>query len=108
MGLGSKRHLVTLQTRSSALDSFGDDGLTYTDLATAWGKIEAVSGSERLESQQIKAEVSHTITIRYAASYASIGPQDRIVYGSRTFDIVSVLDIDGRSREIEFTVKERL
>ena len=108
MGLGSKRHLVTLQTRSSALDSHGEDVLTYTTLATAWAEIKAVSSSERLESQQIKAEISHTIAIRYAASYAGIGAEDRIVYGSRTFDIVAPVDPDGRSRELEFTVKERL
>lgn len=106
--VGNKRHLFTLQTRSSALDSHGEDILSYTTLAKAWGSLEAVSATEQLESQQIKATVTHKIMIRYGASYAGIAPQDRVILGTRTFDIVSVLDKDGRSHELELTVKERL
>jgi SPP1 family predicted phage head-tail adaptor len=106
--LSNKRHLLTLETRTETPDSFGEAALSYTELATAWGSIESVNARERFEAQQVKADVSHRITLRYAASYAGLSPSDRITYGSRTFDLVSVMDRDGMSREIEILALERL
>ena len=106
--LGNKRHLLTLETRTETPDSFGEPALSYTELAQAWGSIESVSARERFDSQQVKADVSHRIKIRHAATYASLSPADRIVYGTRTFDIISAVDKDGMSREIEILALERL
>lgn len=105
---GRRRHKLTLQTRIETPDSYGEPVLTYTTLAYAWGSVEAVSGRERLESQQVQADVSHRIKIRYATEYAGLSPEDRITVGSQVFDIVSVLDRDGRRREMEITALERL
>ena len=105
---GSRRHLFTLETRSETLDDYGDAARTYTTLSKAWGKLEAVTSRERSESQQIKAEVSHRITLRYSADYASLTANDRITLGTRVFDIVTPMDKDGRSRELEILALEHL
>ena len=105
---GRRRHLFTLETRSNALDAFGDPVVTYTILATAWGGLEAVGARERFESQQVKAEVSHRIKIRYASEYDALSAEDRVTLGARTFDIVKPMDRDGRTRELEILALERL
>jgi SPP1 family predicted phage head-tail adaptor len=105
--IGGKRHLLTLEQRAEALDEYGGETLTYSELATAWGSVEAVGARERFESQQIKAEVSHRITIRYSALAATLTAADRIVLGSRVFDIVTPMDKDGRLRDLEILALER-
>ena len=105
--IGGKRHLFTLEQRGEALDTFGQDSLSYTELATAWGSLEAVGARERFESQQVQAEVSHRITIRHSAQAAALTAADRVVLGSRVFDIVTPMDKDGRSRELEILALER-
>ena len=105
--VGAKRHLFTLESRAETLDTFGEAVLTYTTLATAWGMLEAVTARERFESQQVRAEVSHRITLRYAAAYAGLSAKDRITLGSRTFDIVQPMDKDGRRKELVISALER-
>ncbi len=107
--LSNKRHLLTLETRTETPDTFGDAALSYTELAQAWASIESVSAKERFAAQQVKADVSHRIKIRFAASYATLTPADRIVYGTRIFDIITPpMDREGMSRELEILVLERL
>lgn len=106
--VGDKRHLLTFETRAEVLDTFGEAAFSYTELARVWGKLEAVSARERFDSQQTKAEVSHRITVRYGAAYAGLRAEDRITLDGRVFDIVTPMDRDGRSREIEILALERL
>ena len=106
--VGDKRHLLTFETRAEALDVYGEATLTYTTLATVWGKLEAVTARERFESQQNRSEVSHKITVRYGSSYAGLKAEDRITLGSRVFDIVQPIDREGRTRELEILALERL
>jgi len=105
--IGTKRHLLTLERQSTTLDTFGEGGLTYASFMTAWGSVEAVGSRERFESQQVKAEVSHRIKIRYSTLAATLTAADRITLGARTFDIVTPMDKDGRLRELEILALER-
>jgi len=105
--IGGKRHLFTLERRAEALDDFGEASLTYTSIGTAWGSLEAIGARERFESQQVKAEVSHRITIRYTALAATLTAADRMTLATRTFDIVTPIDKDGRMRELEIVALER-
>ena len=108
MAAGTKRHKLTLQTRTEALDAYGEATLTYATLAEAWARLSVVSAAEREDARGTEAEVTHKAIVRYASSYASLTPADRVTYGSRTFDIIDVFDPDGRSRELHMRLKERL
>jgi SPP1 family predicted phage head-tail adaptor len=107
MSCGERRHLVTLEKRTEVLDSFGDATLTYAAFTTAGASIEAVGSRERFESQQVQAEVSHRIKIRYSPLAATLTAADRITYGTRIFDVVTPMDRDGRQRELEILALER-
>lgn len=105
--ISAKRHRLTLERRAEALDDFGEAALTYTALTTAWGSVEAVGSRERFDSQQVQAEVSHRIKIRYSNLAATLTAADRITLGARIFDIVTPMDKDGRTRELEILALER-
>ena len=104
---GNKRHLLTLERRTETLDTFGEAGLSYTTLMTAWGTVEAVGSRERFESQQVQAEVSHRLTIRYSAKAATLTASDRITFDGRTFEVVTPMDKDGRRHELTILALER-
>ncbi len=107
MSAGLKRHLLTLERRTEILDDFGEATLSYTTLTTAYGSVEAATSRERFESQQVQAQVSHKLTIRYSPTAATLTAADRITFGERIFDVVTPMDKDGRRRELVIMALER-
>ena len=105
---GLRNQKFTIEQRTETLDALGDAILSYATLGTAWGNMTTISGNERLIAQQTKADVSHKIVLRYAASYATLTPADRLTLGARIFDIVSAVDPDGNRSKLELRVLERL
>lgn len=108
MKLGAMRHRLALQSRTETLDSFGDAVLSYTSIATVWGSLRAVSGRERYIAQQAQSEVSHEAIVRHTTDTESLTPEDRVTFDSRTFDVISNIDPDGRKRFRLITLLERL
>lgn len=105
MQAGKLRHRITLQAASTAKDGYGEDIQTFGTLATVWASIEPLRGRELLLAQQISAEITFRIRIRYNASLAA---EDRVIFGSRTFEIIAVLNKDERDEQIELMAKEVL
>lgn len=105
MQAGKLRHRVTFQNPPTAQNSTGQVTGSYTTLATRWGSIEPLSGRELVNAQQISAEVTHRIRVRWLSG---IAPKVRAVFGSRNFDILSVLNPEERKRELELLVREKV
>ncbi len=106
--VGRLRHRLVLQRRVETLDSYGDAVLTYTAIKTVWGQLRAVSGRERYIAQQAQADVTHEASVRHSSDSESLVAEDRIVFGSRTFDVIANVDPDGRSKFRRLTLVERL
>lgn len=106
MKAGKLRHRVTLQRAVTTADGHGDQVRTYSDLATVWADVEAIGGREFLSAQHVQADVTSRITLR-ARPGLTLTPADRIVWGTRTFDIRHVIDMQGRSREWQVLATER-
>jgi len=109
MQAGKLRHLVTLQRLSGATDTTGNETETWVDYASVRAQIEpwidsARSGREEFTGNQRTAIVYTRFRIRY---FPGISPKDRVVFGSRTFDIQAVNNRDERNFEIELICKER-
>jgi len=97
---------ITIQVSTSdSRDSFGDSTPAWTDLATVWAEIVPISGREFWAAQAVNAEKDLRITIRYRDD---ITPKNRIVYGSRVFDIQSVIDMRGMREELQIMCREEL
>jgi len=105
MKIGKLRHQITLQAPTLTQDSLGVVSETWSDTATVCAQIEAISGREFFDAARVNAEVTHRIRIRHRPG---IVPAMRVLEGTRTFDIHSVLDVDGRKRELTLMCVERV
>jgi len=100
---GQLRHKVRIFSRTVTRDAMG--GTTESRLHRAWAyaAIEPLSGAERMTAQQLESGITHRVRMR---PVDGITPRDCIVFGSRTLEIVDIVDVDSRNRELELTCKE--
>jgi len=104
MQAGKLRHRVTIQQKSVTQNSYGEEIVTWAELATVWASVEDLSGREFYEARQVPAaEVTTRVRIRYRSD---VEPTMRIVHGGRTLEIVFVLDPEGRRRETVLMCRE--
>jgi len=103
MRAGDLRHRITLQQKTETRDSFGAVIETWNDVATLYASIEPLRGKEFFDAQQVNAEVTIRIRIRYRSG---VTPNMRVLFGTRTFDIQSVINVDERNREMILMCRE--
>ncbi|HXH37555.1 MAG TPA: phage head closure protein [Thermoanaerobaculia bacterium] len=105
--IGNLRHRVIIE----ALDlvnqnSRGEPTQSATTVATVWAEIKPLIGRELFTAQQRAAQVTHGVRMRYPGT--PVTPEMRLNFNGRYFDILSVLNIDERNRELQILAKERL
>lgn len=105
---GKLRHRVTLQTATTATDSFGEPDISYSNLVTVWADVRPLGGSENVVALHQQGEIDHLVTIRYSSVVAAITGKDRVKFGTRVFDIKSIRNPDERNIMLELTCKERV
>jgi len=103
MRIGELRHRVTIQSATETQDSYGQAVLSFSTLATRWASIEQLSGREFFDASKVAAEVTHRVRIRYMTG---ITPKMRVVYGSRTFEIVAITNPEERNIALDLLCKE--
>lgn len=102
---GALRHRVTLEVPTGVADATGDPVPGWTVAAVVWAAVVPLSGQERLAAQQVVADVSHQVTLRYRAD---VTPHMRIRLGSRLFNILAVINPEERNRTLELLALEVL
>jgi len=105
MRAGTLRQKVLIQQNTPSRDSYGAEVEAWTDYAEVWASIEPARGREFWESQQVNAEVTGKIRIRYLEE---VTPKMRVKHGSRIFEIIAVINPEERNRELQLMVKERI
>ena len=85
------RRRITVQSRATTIDSFGQQVITWIDMMTCWASIEPLTGKELMAAQAVSAELSHTVTVRYRTA---ITAAMRVIYQGRVFNIQSATDPD--------------
>ena len=73
-----------------------------TDFSVA-GLVVPMSGREYEESQKIRAETTYKISTRY---FPGITADMRMLHNGREFEIISILDLDGRREELQIVAVE--
>lgn len=110
MRAGKLRHRIQLQTASKAQDAHGEEIRTWPTAETdanatvVWAEVNDLTGRELLLAQQASSEATVRVRTRYTAGITSA--DCRVVYGTRTLQIVHVNNHDGRGRELELLCKE--
>jgi SPP1 family predicted phage head-tail adaptor len=86
---GRLRHRVSIQSVGTAVDGYGDLSNSWTTDASVWAGITPVGGTENNIAGELTGVATHSIKMRYRTGVTA---QNRIVFGSRTFEIESVKD----------------
>ncbi len=103
MEAGRLRQRVTIQYKVVVKDSFGQETITWTELATVWAEVAPLTGREFMEGRQETAEVSTRIRIRYRSG---VEPEMRAVHAGTIYNILAVLHVDEREREIQLMCRD--
>lgn len=112
MQIGKLDKRITLQSRSSTLDDYGQEINAWVDVATVWANIKPVSGREKLRAMAVESTLTHTVAVRYNVRFMPPKTVDawRIKYvtpaGERIFNITSARDMDEARRYIIFDCTE--
>jgi len=101
MRTGRLRHPVVIQ-RLTEGTLWGEED-SWEDYAAVWASVEPLKGAEYYAAQQVNAEVTGKVVMRYLSG---VVPKMRVVFGTRTFEILSVINPDERNRELQLLVKE--
>lgn len=103
---GKLRHRVSIQRPPNTRDLQGGQAGSWVEIENGcvWASITPLSGSRRYEAAQVVQGVSHDITTRYLSGVTS---EMKVVYGTRTFWIRSIVDVDERNRELRLMCEEQ-
>lgn len=104
---GKRRHRIAFQRFTGALDRFGDplkgDEENWTDEVPLWASIKPVSGREFYAAEQSQSEITHKIDCRYRTGLTT---DMRIRFGSRRFEIISIIDWEERHESLLILCRE--
>mgnify|MGYP001229594055 CR=1 FL=1 len=103
MKIGELRHQVKLQNVATAQNDYGEPVAGYGTYATVWAAVEPLQGRELEIARQISTEITHKVTIRHRDDVAQT---DRIGFGNRMFEIISIINPQERDRMLILTCKE--
>jgi len=103
MRSGTLRERVTIQAATVSQDAYGEPIATWANLATnptVWASVGSRAGGERFISggEQIMANVSHTVRLRYRTD---VTVKMRLQWRtSRYLYVENVVDPDGRKADL--------
>jgi SPP1 family predicted phage head-tail adaptor len=101
--IGKNRHKAIIQSTSQAADSYGALVDTWSTFATWWVTLSPLSGKESFSEGKVNTETTIKLTGRYIAN---VKPAMRVVFGSRIFSIVEVLNVGEMGHEMTMLCKE--
>ena len=108
MRAGNLRHRLTIQKPTEVSDGMGGVTTTWSTLITIWGGIWPLRGHEYMSAMQTTSEVTHKIRIRQLPTNkrSDFSSKCRILFGSRYFEIESIINPDERDIYLELMCKE--
>ena len=93
---GKLRHYITLQSPAQVVDDYGGVTETWTSQYKCYAEIDPPKGREYFAAGQKQSEITTRVRIRY---YSSVDHDWRVKWGTRYFDINSIVDTDERHVE---------
>ena len=103
MRAGRLRHRLKLQEATETRDGHGGITRGWVTYSVRWASVEPLRGQELFAAQQINAEITHRVRLRYCDDLTA---SHRLVFGSRSLNILSILNPEERNRELEVMCKE--
>lgn len=103
MRAGHLRRRIAIQALTEGTDAAGGPTRAYTTFATVWAALEPSNGRESDQADAYTARVTTKITIRYLTGLV---PTMRVLYGTRTFNILGVIDVEERHETMVLQCEE--
>lgn len=105
MRIGNLNHLATIEAYTQAVDSFGGtSGGSWATFSQAWVSILPLNGTEKYVSSEKHATATHKIRMRFLDG---VNTKMRLKARNRTFEIVSVINVGERDKELQLIVEEK-
>lgn len=103
--IGRRRHRVTIQRlETEDLDSRGQLSSSFIDAEkNVLCSVVHLTGDERQLAKQTFADATHTVNMRWRDGMTTA---DQLIFGSRTFHILEINNVQERNRELILTVGE--
>jgi SPP1 family predicted phage head-tail adaptor len=99
MEAGRLRHKITIEQKQITRDAQGGEIVTWiTFAAGVWTDAQPLRGREYVTLRAAQADISIRFAMRYLAG---VNPAMRVIWGGNPYEIVDVIDVGGRRRELE-------
>ena len=94
---------ITLQYPANVSDNMRGFTTTWTDSADVWAAIWPVSATEAIRSMQPTLITTHRVRIRYRST---VQPEWLVKFGTRYFNITSIINIEEINEWLDLLCKE--
>lgn len=103
MNAGKLRHYIDLQSPTVSVGTMGGTSIAFAHNSYAWARVEPQAGGEATTAGMTEARNTVLVTMRY---HATVRPTWRIVLGSKTYEVNSIVNVDERNREMRLSCTE--
>ncbi len=86
---GELRQRIQIQANTVTQSALGQPLDSWATVATRWASVKPASGQMFVATEQVRNATTHKIVLRY---YAGLTPRHRIVFKTRVFNILSVIN----------------
>ena len=100
------RDKVIIQAYTDTIDAAGGPTITWATFITRYASIVPLNGNEYFTAQQLNVDISVRIRLRYDTLAATITSKHRVLWGSRIYDILTVINRQERNKEIILMCQE--
>ena len=98
------RHRLALEELQRVEDEGGGFTETWVEVEELWADLRPTGGSESVEADRLAGRVSHEVSLRYRPG---VQAAMRFRKGARLFHIVTVINVEERSRWLKCLCEER-
>lgn len=107
MRSGKLRHVITIEQPTDGHGATYNEGtLTFADLyANIRAAVIPLTGKELFGQSKVEAGVSHRVEMRYRPD---ITPKCRVQFKGRTLEIVSIINLEERNKELHLMCWEQV
>lgn len=89
MQSGEMKDRVTVQRRTETKNAGGGLDISWTPVASVWGKVVSLNGRESVIGNVLQGTSLFDITVRFRTD---LEPSDQITWGSRELNIITAED----------------
>ncbi len=107
MRAGAMRQRISLQKKTASRGAMGGEVISWVTQTTTWADARPLSGAESVSAEQYQSSTTVEFRIRYDSA-AVPKPEWRVLWGPNTYEIIAVINVDGRNRELRLQCREGL